>query len=231
MPDSLLVIEDDLEMGNLLLRMLDRKGFKVELAKDAKTGLQKAYASSPDAVILDVMLPDMDGWEFCTRFREMSDVPLIMLTALGTPTDVVKGLNLGADDYITKPVSVDELAARVRAVLRRFNRLGSANKEISHRQIITYDYVTIYLYRREVTVDGKRVDLTPTEYNLLTVLARHQGRMLSHSFLLSQVWGSEYAQSLDILRLYIKYLRRKIERNPAVPSLIHNERGVGYRFG
>ena len=231
MADSLLVIEDDCETAVMLQQILNLKGFNVDLASDAKTGLKKAYATNPSAIILDIMLPDMDGWEFCARFREMSDTPIIMLTALGSRQDVVKGLDLGADDYIVKPVSPNELAARIRAVLRRFRGLYSAKDNSSRHQIFTYDYLLIDLYRREVTVDGERVELTPTEFDLLSLLARHPGRMLSHRFLLNQVWGSEHRQNVSILHLYIGYLRRKIERDPARPSIIHSEWGAGYRFG
>jgi two-component system KDP operon response regulator KdpE len=181
-------------------------------------------------VILDIMLPDMDGWQTCRRFREMSDVPIIMLTALGSEENVVEGLNLGADDYIVKPVTADELVARIRALLRRASRstTGSSN---GREPILTYDHLVIDFDKHEVTAEGKRVDLSPTEFRLLSVLSRHRGRVLPHEFLLSEVWGPEYVGEVDYLRLYISYLRRKIEKDPSDPSLIHNEWGVGYRFG
>lgn len=230
MAEILLLIEDDITLCEALRFMLTKKGFQVEVANNAITGLQKAYAVKPDAVILDIMLPDMDGWQTCARFREMSDVPIIMLTALGSEENVVKGLNLGADDYIIKPVTAEELAARVRALLRRVSRTSSPVNS-GRGPIFTYEDLMIDFDKHEVMVDGKRVDLSPTEFRLLSVLARHKGRMLPHEFLLTEVWGPEYVGEIDYLRLYISYLRRKIEKDPAKPSLIHNEWGVGYRFG
>ncbi len=233
MVDTLLLIEDDVALSETLRFMLTKKGFQVEIANDAITGLQKAYAIKPDAIILDIMLPDMDGWQTCSRFREMSDVPIIMLTALGSEKDVVKGLNLGADDYIVKPVTAEELSARVHALLRRVSRSSTSSKKDggSRDAILKCDYLTIDFDKHEVAVDGERVDLSPTEFRLLSVMDRHQGRMLPHKFLLNEVWGQEYIGEIDYLRLYISYLRRKIEKDSAKPSLIHNEWGIGYRFG
>jgi len=231
MSESLLLIEDDAVLRKTLQLVLTQKGFEVEIANDGKSGLKKAYASSPDVVILDIMLPDMSGWEVCTRLREMSDVPIIMLTALGNSDDVVKGLDMGADDYLIKPVTAEELSARIRAVIRRVYGLNGNSGNNEPHQIYSYDRLAIDFFRREVTVDGRRIELTPIEYQLLSVLVRHQGRLLPHSFLLSQVWGSDYTQEIDYLRLYVSYLRRKIEKDPANPSLIHSEWGVGYRFG
>jgi two-component system KDP operon response regulator KdpE len=239
MAETLLLIEDDITLCEALRFMLAKKGFTVEVANSAISGLQKAYAVKPDAIILDIMLPDMDGWQTCARFREMSDVPIIMLTALGSEENVVKGLNLGADDYIIKPVTAEELAARVRALLRRVSRATVVNNNNNSASsggngrgpIFTYENLMIDFDKHEVTVDGKRVDLSPTEFRLLSVLARHKGRMLPHEFLLTEVWGPEYVGEIDYLRLYISYLRRKIERDPTKPTLIHNEWGVGYRFG
>lgn len=235
MTETLLLIEDDITLCEALRFMLTKKGFQVEVANNAITGLQKAYAVKPDAIILDIMLPDMDGWQTCARFREMSDVPIIMLTALGSEENVVKGLNLGADDYIIKPVTAEELSARVRALLRRVTRSsvsGNGNPAGNGRgPIFTYENLIIDFDKHEVTVDNKRVDLSPTEFRLLSVLVRHKGRMLPHEFLLTEVWGPEYVGEIDYLRLYISYLRRKVEKDPSKPNLIHNEWGVGYRFG
>jgi two-component system KDP operon response regulator KdpE len=235
MTETLLLIEDDITLCEALRFMLTKKGFTVEVANNAITGLQKAYAVKPDAIILDIMLPDMDGWQTCARFREMSDVPIIMLTALGSEENVVKGLNLGADDYIIKPVTAEELSARVRALLRRVSRSsgpGSSSTSSNGRgPIFTYENLIIDFDKHEVTVEGNRVDLSPTEFRLLAVLVRHKGRMLPHEFLLTEVWGPEYVGEIDYLRLYISYLRRKVEKDPSKPNLIHNEWGVGYRFG
>ena len=174
-------------------------------------------------------MPGMDGWQTCQRFREMTDVPIIMLTALGSQDNVIKGLNLGADDYLVKPVTAQELAARIRALLRRVSRTnGNGQKK---QPILTQDNLVIDLNKYEVTLDGERVDLSPTEFRLLAVLAKYKGRVLPHEFLLTEVWGAEYSGEIDYLRLYISYLRRKLERDPSNPTLIHNEWGIGYRFG
>lgn len=229
---KLLLIDDDVSLCEAVRFMLTKKGFEVEVAHSAISGLQKAYALKPDIVILDIMLPDMDGWQTCRRFREMSDVPIIMLTALGSEENVVEGLNLGADDYIVKPVTADELAARIRALLRRVSRSHLSGSNGRGREpILTYDNLVIDFDKHEVTVDGKRIDLSPTEFRLLSVLSRHKGRVLPHEFLLTEVWGPEYVGEVDYLRLYISYLRRKVEKDPSKPSLIQNEWGVGYRFG
>lgn len=227
---TLLLIDDDVSLCETVRFMLTKKGYQVEVAYNAISGLQKAYSIKPDIVILDVMLPDMDGWQTCRRFREMSDVPIIMLTALGSEENVVEGLNLGADDYIVKPVTAEELHARIRALLRRVSR-SNVNGGNGREPILTYDNLVIDFDKHEVTVEGKRVDLSPTEFRLLSVLSRHKGRVLPHEFLLTEVWGPEYVGEVDYLRLYISYLRRKIEKDASKPSLIHNEWGVGYRFG
>ncbi|RPJ55184.1 MAG: DNA-binding response regulator [Dehalococcoidia bacterium] len=233
---SVLIIDDDKLLCEALQLMLGKMDFKVEIANDAISGLRKAYSFKPDAILLDVMMPNMDGWQTCQRFREMSDVPIIMLTALDSQDNVVKGLDLGADDYIVKPVIANELAARIRAVLRRTSRSTSpgnnGNGNGSNREpIFTQDNLVIDFDKYEVMVDDERVDLTPTEFRLLSVLVRYRGRVLPHEFLLTEVWGPEYVGEIDYLRLYISYLRRKLEKDKAKPSLIHNEWGIGYRFG
>jgi DNA-binding response OmpR family regulator len=201
----------------------------VDVAGTAVEGLQRAYGSKPDLIILDVMLPGMDGWQTCQRFREMSNVPIIMLTALGSEENVVKGLELGADDYLVKPVTMKELGARVKALLRRAYGNNGSPTEIS--KIIQHEGLVIDFDKHEVTLRDNRIDLSPTEFKLLSCLVKHKGRVLPHDFLLTQVWGPEYAGELDHLRLYISYLRKKIEKNPSKPELIQNEWGVGYRFG
>ena len=231
MTATILLIEDDFVLSETLRLMLTKKGYTVDVAGDAITGLQKAYAIKPNVILLDVMLPGMDGWQACARFREMSDVPIIMLTAVGSDENIVKGLDIGADDYIVKPVTAEELTARIRAVLRRVSISSNSGNGNRHGQILTCDYLAIDLDKHEVTVDGSRVDLSPTEFRLLSVMARNKGRMLPHEFLLNEVWGPEYTGDIDYLRLYVSYLRRKLEKDLKKPSLIHNEWGVGYRFG
>jgi two-component system KDP operon response regulator KdpE len=230
MSAKLLVVDDDVSLCETLQCMFTKEGFQVDVAHNGILGLQKAYALKPDVIILDVMMPDMDGWQTCCRLREMSDVPIIMLTALDTGENVVQGLDLGADDYVAKPVSYEVLAARVRALLRR-GPDSSLNGGDKREPILVYDNLVIDFAKREVTVDGQRVTLSPTEYRLLSVLSRYQGRVLPHEFLLTEIWGPDFVGEIDYLRLYVSYLRRKVEKDPSKPSLIHNEWGVGYRFG
>lgn len=229
MKNKILVIDDDPILQQTIAENLRTLGYEVEVASKAVEGLQKAYGAQPDLIILDVMLPGMDGWQTCRRFREMSDVPIIFLTALGQEDDIVKGLDLGADEYLVKPVSLKELGARVKALLRRAYTNNGSNAEIS--RIIQHEGLVIDFDKHEVMLQDRRIDLSPTEFKLLSCLVKHKGRVLPHDFLLKQVWGQEYAGELDHLRLYISYLRKKIEVNPSKPELIQNEWGVGYRFG
>jgi two-component system KDP operon response regulator KdpE len=172
----------------------------------------------------------MDGWQACRRIREMSDIPIIMLTALGSAENAVHGLELGADDFMVKPVAANELVARIHALLRRANQSDLPDKDRASTTI-NCDNLVIDLGRHKVTVDGEPVDLTPTEFRLLSVLAQHKGRVLPHEYLLREVWGPDHVDALDYLRLYISYLRRKIGRELSRSSLIHSEWGIGYRFG
>ena len=229
MSTTILLVDDDVLLCKTFELILTDMGFSVEMAHNGVDGLKKAYKLQPDVFLLDVMMPDMDGWETCQRFKEMCDVPIIMLTAIDSQENVIKGLDLGADDYIVKTVTAEELGARIRAVLRRASRSSVSSGQ--QKPIITQDNLVIDFDKHEVTVDNKRVDLSPTEFRLLSVLARHKGRVLPHDFLLTQVWGPEYIGEIDYLRLYISYLRRKLEKDPSNPSLIYNEWGVGYRFG
>lgn len=230
MKPTLLIIEDDEVYSELLELILTRNGFQVQLANNAAAGLQLAYSLKPDAVILDIMLPEVDGWQICSRLREVSDVPIIMLTAFGSKDNVIKGLNLGADGFIIKPVTIKELVARIRAVLRRVSTIQN-NATNSRDQVVMFDNLIIDFNRHQVTVDGKQISLSPIEFRLLSALVHHQGRIVSHEFLLREVWGSEYTGEVEYLRQYISYLRYKIEKDPARPNLIHNEWGYGYRFG
>lgn len=229
MSTTILLVDDDVLLCNTFELILTDMGFNVEMAHNGVEGLKKAYKLQPDVILLDVMMPDMDGWETCQRFKEMCDVPIIMLTAIDSQENVIKGLDLGADDYIVKTVTAEELGARIRAVLRRASRSNINSSK--QKPIITQDNLVIDFDKHEVTVDNERVDLSPTEFRLLSVLARHKGRVLPHDFLLTQVWGPEYIGEIDYLRLYISYLRRKLEKDPSNPNLIYNEWGVGYRFG
>ena len=226
---KVLLVDDDPAWCRLVDLMLTKKGFHIDVAHDALSGLQKAYASKPDLILLDIMMPGMDGRNTCRRFREMTNVPIIMLTSLSATGVVVEGLELGADDYITKPVTGAVLEARIRAVLRRSCRQVPNGSDVG--PIFSYANLVIDFENRQVSVDGKGVELTPIEFSLLSVLARNRGRVLSHEFLLREVWGPQYIGEMSYLRLYIRYLRRKLEKDPAAPQLIHSEWGIGYRFG
>ena len=195
-------------------------------AGDGASGLELVKAESPDVIILDIGLPDMDGYEVCREIRHWSDVPIIMLTVKSEDTDIVKGLELGADDYITKPFSHIELLARVQAVLRRVQMLPLESGE----QPFTSGDLRVDFAAREVGVRGVPVKLTPIEYNLLYHLIKNTGRVLTHASLLGTVWGPEYFNAADYLRVHIQHLRQKLEEDPQDPKMIITERGVGYKF-
>ena len=223
---KLLIIDDDQTLVTALKLYLSKGGYEVITAGNGLEGLQALYNERPDLVILDIMMPKMDGWEVCKRIRELSDVPIIMLTARDQETDRVTGLKMGADDYIAKPFSLKELEARLEAVLRR-TRLPPPTRG---RVLYSDDELTIDSERWEVRRRGELVDLTPTELRLLLVLAENAGRVLTHQQLLEQVWGPEYIDETDYTKLFIWRLRQKIEPEPANPVYIVTERGLGYRF-
>jgi two-component system KDP operon response regulator KdpE len=230
MKDTLLLIDTDVIHCEALEFVLSKKGFELAVCHDAITGLQMTQVLQPDAVILDIMLPDLDGWQTCARLRDMSEVPIIVLTTLRATEAVVKGLNLGADSYLVKPVPAEELAARIRAVLRRTTR-SKIKEGNGQGSLFRHEHLLVDLKGHQVTVDGQEVYLSPTEFRLLRVLVQHRGRVLPQDFLLREVWGPENGSKFDSLRLYISYLRRKIEKDATQPDLIHNEWGIGYRFG
>jgi DNA-binding response OmpR family regulator len=205
---------------------LEHDGFQVTDAFTGEQAIQRLRDAMPDVVLLDVMLPDIDGFEVLKMIREISSVPVIMLTAKGEEDDRVHGLELGADDYITKPFSPRELVSRIRAVLRRLESVGGGMRgliEVDDRLKIDFD-------RREIWVDGKLVKLRPTEYRMLYHLVQNAGWVVTHDQLLAKVWGYEYRDEPHYVRLYINYLRQKLEEDPANPKYILTERGVGYRF-
>jgi two-component system, OmpR family, KDP operon response regulator KdpE len=205
---------------------LELEGYRVTQAANGLEALNKVRDELPDLVILDVMMPELDGFETLRMLREVSSVPVIMLTVKADEDDKVKGLELGADDYVTKPFSPRELASRVKAALRRTeipSPVGKSSLKID-------DYLQVDLARRVVIAGGKEVKLRPTEYRLLYHLVNNAGWVMTHENLLSKVWGYEYRQESHYLRLYVTYLRQKIEPDPAHPRYILTERGVGYRF-
>lgn len=220
----ILIVEDDAELPRLVGMALEQEGFEVLTATDGSEGLRAAYRHHPDLVILDIMMPHVDGWKTCQRLRELSDMPIIMLTAKTREAEVVKGLMLGADDYVTKPFRTAELVARVNACLRR------AESKRSHPEstLLMSGPLSIDLVKRAVTLHGKPVDLTPTEFRLLSLMALNRGEVVPHRKLLTEVWGAEYAEEIDYLRLYVSYLRRKIETEPANPEFIKTAWGEGY---
>jgi DNA-binding response OmpR family regulator len=225
---TILVIDDDQDLGRMVKVQLEKRGYRVVVASSGREGLQKACQVRPDLVILDIMMPGMNGWEVCRRLRELSSVPIIMLTVRNMEGDVVKGLETGADDYLTKPFSATELDARIQAVLRRSGyKNGQSN---SRSSFYSNGHLSVDFDRRIVTVRGERVDLTPIEFKLLSCLVRNEGRVLPHRYLLTEVWGPDYADEVDYVKLYIRYLRLKLEDDPSDPVHILTEWGVGYRF-
>ncbi len=223
----LLIIDDDTTLVNALEMYLAREGYQVHLAADGAEGLRQFYALRPDLVVLDVMMPEMDGWETCRRIRELSTVPIIMLTAKGEEGDRVMGLKLGADDYVPKPFSLKELVARIEAILRRTRR---STRSGSEGVLYVSDDLVIDSERWEVRLHGEIMDLTSTELRLLFCLAENAGHVLSHRQLLEQVWGPEYVDNVDYTKLYVWRLRQKLEEDPSSPKYILTERGIGYRM-
>ena len=223
MSDTVLVIDDDTTLLGLIAEYLNKAGYRTMTASSGIAGLQAFYEHHSDIVILDVMMPRMDGWAVCDRLREISEVPIIMLTAKGEERDRLRGFRLGVDDYVIKPFSFAELTARVRAILARSRHIGS----ISEPQIIVCKNLTIDLAERRVTRDGEAVHLTPTEFHLLAILAEHPGRAFPPDTLLTRVWGDE-SYDVENVKRYIHYLRQKLEDNPDSPEVILTERGFGY---
>jgi len=222
----ILVVDDERRMVGFIRLNLEQDGFEVIEAFNGNEALERLRDSLPDLILLDVMMPDIDGFEVLRMIREISQVPVIMLTAKGEEDDKVKGLELGADDYITKPFSPRELVSRVKAVLRR----GSTFEEDEEGIIEVDNRLKIDFGRREVWVEDELVKLRPTEYRLLYHLVQNAGWVLTHDQILTKVWGYEYRDEPHYVRLYINYLRKKIEEDPSNPKYILTERGVGYRF-
>jgi DNA-binding response OmpR family regulator len=223
---TILVVDDEPRIIEAVGMNLELEGYQVSGAGNGYEALQKLTEDLPDLIILDVMMPEIDGFETLRRIREVSAVPVIMLTVKGEEIDKVKGLDLGADDYVTKPFGPKELVSRVKAVLRRVEMPTPAPKT----EIQIDDTLSIDFGRRKVVVRGKEVHLRPTEYRLLYHLVSNAGHVLTHETLLRRVWGYEYRDEDHYLWLYITYLRRKLEEDPKHPKYILGERGIGYRF-
>lgn len=223
---KILVVDDEKRMVRFIQLNLEQDGFQVVTAYNGKEALDQVRTQLPDLVLLDIMMPDIDGFEVLKKIREVSDVPVIMLTAKGEEDDRVKGLELGADDYITKPFSPRELVSRIKAVLRRTKTFQEDQVDV----VEVDDRLKIDFSRREVWVEGEKVDLRPTEYRLLYHLVKNAGWVNTHEQLLTKVWGFEYRDEPHYVRLYVNYLRKKLEKDPSNPEYILTERGVGYRF-
>jgi len=230
MAKKILVVDDEPAMVKLIAQVLTEKGYEVLRAYNGQDALRLLFARRPDLVLLDIVMPGMDGWTTCSRIRDISPtIPIIMLSGRRkTEDDVVRGLDYGADDYLIKPVGNKELVARVRAMLRRAELPPSQDKI---KEVAFSDgFLTVDMAQRKVTVNGVRVKLTPIEFRLLALLLENAGRILTHQQLLEKVWGWEYVDDLDYVRIYISHLRRKIEPDPAMPRYIITEPGVGYCF-
>ena len=223
--NRILLIDDDPTLVHLLSEFLADDAFEVIGALSGSTGLQLAYEEHPDLILLDVMLPGMDGWEVCARLREMSDVPIIMLTAKTTESDKLRGFRLGVDDYVTKPFSFKELVARIQALLARA-KSGDSNTGFIIHGSVSLDTEKYQAYYKE-----KALDLTPTEYRLLEALVQRKGKVASEEELVQAVWGKNRSEDTALVRRYILMLRKKLESDPSNPEHILTVRGFGYRLG
>jgi two-component system KDP operon response regulator KdpE len=221
-----LVVDDEARMIDFIQMNLELEGFQVLEARNGIEALDMVRKHIPDLIILDIMMPQLDGFETLRMLREFSGIPVIMLTAKDEEEDKVRGLELGADDYVTKPFGARELVSRVKAVLRRSHSAGQPPEAILRID----DRLSVDFNKREVIVDGEPIKLRPTEYRLLYHLIENAGWTVPHEQLLAKVWGYEYRDETHYVRLYVNYLREKIEEDPANPKYILTERGLGYRF-
>lgn len=223
----ILVVDDEPRMIGFIRMNLELEGHQVIEAHNGLEALESVRTQLPDIVVLDVMMPELDGFETLRMLREFSDIPVIMLTAKGDENDKVYGLELGADDYVTKPFGPRELSSRIKAVMRRWKNPATSPSDAI---LEIDDHLSVDFNQREVIVDGERVKLRPTEYRLLYHLIENAGWTVPHDQLLAKVWGYEYRDEAHYVRLYVNYLREKIEEDPSNPQYILTERGVGYRF-
>ncbi len=226
MNDKILIIDDDPSLVELVRYNLEGEGYEIVAARDGQEGIRLFFSARPDLLVLDITMPKLNGYEVCQRVREMADTPIVMLTAQGREEDIIKGLDLGADDYLTKPFRIKELLARIRATLRR------ARTKPAPTEALTYsdNHFSIDLDARRIVVAGELVKLTPIEYKLLALLLKNKGHLLEFRQLLQSVWGFEYIDDVDYLRVYIWHLRRKLEPDPKNPIYFINELNTGYRF-
>jgi DNA-binding response OmpR family regulator len=234
MPEKILVVDDEQSLRDTLEYNLKKQGYLVELVADGISALEKARQFQPDVIILDIMLPGMDGFEVCRAIRKEMTTPILMLTARDDEIDRVVGLEVGADDYLTKPFSMRELIARVKAQSRRVklirDEISAANVIASSQQIKTFGNLTLNLGRREAQLEGKVLELQPKEYDLLAFFAEHVGQMLTREKILQEVWGWDYFGDSRTVDVHVYWLREKIEPDPDKPTRIITGRGAGYRF-
>jgi two-component system KDP operon response regulator KdpE len=225
MPARILVVDDAPEMTNFLEQVLKKENYEVAVAHSAREGLRQAHVFRPDLVLLDIMMPEMSGWDMLSRLREFSNVPVIMLTAINGTDNKVHGLDTGADDYVTKPFELQELKARIRSTLRRASAVPSETN-----QFFSFDggELTVDPQSHQVTCRGEPVSLTPTEYKLLLYLACNAGQVLGYDQILSNVWGPGYEDSPSTVKVYIRRLRQKIEADPQNPRYLLTQWGIGY---
>jgi two-component system KDP operon response regulator KdpE len=226
---TLLTVDDDIDFVRMIKQILEKEGYQVLTSTSSREALRLLYEKRPDLVLLDVNLPDseLNGFDICSRIREISDVPIIMLTAESEPEFIVEGFDAGADDYVTKPYNRDVLMARIKANLRRA-QTPVAEDRID--MVYSDGYLSVNLEERRVTINNEQVKLSPTEFNMLSLLVQNAPRVVAYRDILQSVWGFEYADDIDYLRVYAWHLRRKIEQDPKNPIYIVNELGVGYRF-
>ena len=232
MPESILIVEDEVSLQETLTYNLSKQGYKIETAGDGQSALQIARSLKPDLILLDIMLPILDGFEVCRILRQETNVPILMLTAKDEEIERVIGLEMGADDYLTKPFSMRELQARVKALLRRvrLDRSEYEQKPEFVAEILVFDNLELDLTRRELRLDGRALPLKPKEFELMTFLARHRGQVLTRDLLLERVWGWDFSGGSRTVDVHIRWLREKIEIEPANPNRIVTVRGIGYRF-
>lgn len=234
MAEKILVVEDERALQETLAYNLKRQGYEVETAGDGFSALDMARSVKPDLIVLDIMLPGIDGFEVCRILRQEMNTPVLMLTARDDEIDRVVGLEVGADDYMTKPFSMRELVARVKAMLRRVRlvreEVAGNNLPQPESKVIAFDNLELDLLRREVRLNGQPIAVKPKEYDLLLFLAQHRGQVLSREFILERVWDWRYVGDSRTVDVHIRWLREKIESDPAVPRRIQTVRGAGYRF-
>lgn len=231
MAEKILIVEDELTLQETLAYNLKHQGYTVETASNGLEAIQKVKDDQPDLILLDIMLPDMDGFEVCRVIRRDMNIPILMLTARDDEIDRVVGLEVGADDYLTKPFSMRELIARIKALLRRVRMMKDMNTAPTGVQgKLDFDGLAIDEIRREVTKEGTPIDLKPKEYELLLYLAQHKGQVLSREHILEKVWGWDYFGDSRTVDVHVRWLREKIEENPSEPQRIITVRSAGYRF-